>query len=88
MARRKVAGLNLETHGTHSPLAVSLGSRVSALRLIAGQTLTCLALRSGVTVSFLSKVETGQTAPSLGSCHKLARALGVTMAELFEGVEG
>lgn len=46
-------------------------------------TLEVLAERSGVTKSYLSKVERGQSVPSIAVCASLAKALEVPLDSLF-----
>ena len=66
----------------------SVGNRVGALRRLHGLSLEQLAGLSGLTKSYLSKVERGLSAPSIATILKLARALGVGSGQLLgEGVE-
>ncbi len=46
-------------------------------------TLEDLAEETGLTKSYLSKVERGQSTPSIAAALKIARALGVDVAQLF-----
>jgi quercetin dioxygenase-like cupin family protein len=46
-------------------------------------TLKELAVRAGVTESFLSQVEREVTSPSIATVRRIARALGLAIAELF-----
>lgn len=46
-------------------------------------TLDDLAEETGLTKSYLSKVERGQSNPSIAAALKIARALGVDVAQLF-----
>lgn len=50
-------------------------------------TLDDVALRSGLTKSWLSKVENFRITPSLPALGQIASALGVTVAELVEGLD-
>ena len=61
----------------------SLGARVAALRRLNGLSLEQLARLSGLTKSYLSKVERGLSAPSIATMLKLARALGVGSGQLL-----
>ena len=45
------------------------------------------AAETGFSASFISQLENGQVAPSLGSLHKIAEALGVTLGEFFAAAE-
>jgi transcriptional regulator with XRE-family HTH domain len=62
---------------------LQLGPRIRALRQARSVTLRELAERAGVTESFLSQVERERTSPSIASVQRIARALDLTIAELF-----
>lgn len=53
------------------------------LRVQSGMTLEQLAEDSGLTRSYLSKIERGLSTPSIGSALSIATALGVTVDRLF-----
>ncbi|WP_130901420.1 XRE family transcriptional regulator [Pseudomonas sp. Sample_23] len=57
--------------------------RLKLLRKKMGVTLEALANTSGLTKSYLSKVERGLSTPSISTALKLARALHVNVEELF-----
>jgi transcriptional regulator with XRE-family HTH domain len=57
--------------------------RLKRLRELKGVTLEQLAARSGLTKSYLSKVERGMSVPSIASALKIADALAVGVSELF-----
>ncbi len=57
--------------------------RLKPLRKDRGWTLEVLAERTGLTKSYLSKVERGLSVPSIAVAMKLARALGVPAEDLF-----
>ena len=59
--------------------------RLKLLRKKLGITLEQLADKSGMTKSYLSKVERGLNTPSIAAALKLARALNVNVEELFDG---
>jgi transcriptional regulator with XRE-family HTH domain len=63
-----------------------LGQRLRALRGRLGLTLDALAERSGVSKAMLSKIERGATNPTVNVASRVARGLGVSLAELA-GVE-
>jgi transcriptional regulator with XRE-family HTH domain len=69
---------------------VDVGERLRALRRFRRYTLQTVAARSGLSESFLSQVERGRSNASIGSLKRIADALGVSMADLFEpdGVPG
>ena len=57
--------------------------RLKLLRKKLGITLEVLAEKSGMTKSYLSKVERGLNTPSISAALKLARSLNVNVEELF-----
>lgn len=59
------------------------GQALRQLRNRRGMTLSDLSLVSGVSVSMISKVETGNGDPSLSTLRELARALNVPVSLLF-----
>ena len=63
---------------------VDVGERLRALRRFRRCTLRTIAERSGLSESFLSQVERGRSSASIGSLRRIAVALGVTVADLFE----
>ena len=63
--------------------ATTLGPRVKAMRLRQGLTLETLAQRTGLTRSFLSKVERSATTPSITTALKLASAFGIGVGQLL-----
>src|SRR6476646_792268 len=62
---------------------LDLGARIRTLRLARGATLRELAAQAGATESFLSQVERGVASPSIASVHRIARALDLSIAQLF-----
>ncbi len=62
---------------------LGLGSRIRALRQARHLTLRDVAERSGVTESFLSQVEGDVTSPSIATGQRIARALEMSIAQLF-----
>ncbi len=62
---------------------LQLGTRIRALRQARRLTLRDVADRTGVTESFLSQVERDVTSPSIATVHRIARALGLSIAQLF-----
>ena len=63
---------------------VDVGERLRALRRLRRATLRTVAERSGLSESFLSQVERGRSSASIESLRRMADALGVSMADLFE----
>ena len=62
---------------------LQLGGRIRALRQARRLTLRDVAERSGVTESFLSQVERDVTSPSIATVQRIARALDLSIAQLF-----
>ncbi|MCX8107371.1 MAG: XRE family transcriptional regulator [Verrucomicrobiae bacterium] len=65
-------------------LALHLGRRVRHLRLARGWSLETLARMSGVSRSMLSQIERERANPTLAVTLRIARAFGMTLAELLE----
>lgn len=63
--------------------AAKLGERLRTLRAQHGWTLEDFAKRSGLSKSYLSRVEDGERQPSLAALLSLSQALGVPLASLF-----
>ena len=63
---------------------VDVGERLRALHRSRRATLRTVAERSGLSESFLSQVERGRSSASIESLRRVADALGVSMADLFE----
>jgi transcriptional regulator with XRE-family HTH domain len=60
-------------------VAVSIGSKIRALRQRLKRTLDEVATTAGISKPFLSQVERGHATPSITSLVGIARALGVTV---------
>jgi len=63
---------------------VDVGERLRGLRRSRRATLRTVAERSGLSESFLSQVERGRSSASIESLRRVADALGVSIADLFE----
>jgi transcriptional regulator with XRE-family HTH domain len=63
-----------------------LGSKVKQLRESHGWTQETLAAKAGLDRSYIAGIEAGLRNPSTKALAKLARALGVSMSTLFDGV--
>jgi transcriptional regulator with XRE-family HTH domain len=61
----------------------AIGRRIRALRSDRRLTLNTVAERTGLSVSLLSMVERGVTAPSIGTLVAIAGCFGVHMSDLF-----
>ncbi len=66
---------------------VELAQRIKNLRLDQRLTLEEVASRAGQTRSWLSKVENFRVTPSLPALAEIARALGVPLSKLVEGLD-
>jgi len=63
----------------------SLGERIKALRLERDLQQRQLAEKAELTPSMVSQIESGRLTPSLNTLGKIAAALGVPIATLFDG---
>src|SRR5205823_13864607 len=63
----------------------TLGERIKALRLERELQQRQLAEKAGMTPNMISQIESGRLTPSLHTLGKIAGALGVTIAALFDG---
>jgi len=64
-----------------------IGEHVRRLRTERRTSVRAFAAETGFSASFISQLENGQVTPSLGSLHKIAEALGVTLGEFFAFAE-
>lgn len=63
---------------------VEVGEQLRAIRNLRRITLRSLSARTGLSLSFLSQVERGRSNASLASLQRIARGLGVSIADLFD----
>ena len=63
------------------------GARVRELRTVLGLSQEALAFAAGISTPYVSDVENGKRSPGLDVLVALAQALGVSLSELFEGVD-
>lgn len=72
-----------------SELGKRIGQRIKDLRTLRPErhTQEGLAERAHISVSFLSMIERGERVAHMETCENVAQALGVTLCELFNGVE-
>jgi transcriptional regulator with XRE-family HTH domain len=68
-------------------VAIALGTRVTQEREQLGLTKEALGVRSGLASRYIWRVEAGLQNLQLLNITKIAGALGITLAELFAGVE-
>lgn len=66
---------------------VELAQRIRQLRLDRRMTLEQVASKTGLTRSWLSKVENFRVTPSLSALGEIAAALGVPVSQLVEGLD-
>ena len=65
----------------------AIGMRIRALRKENRLSQEKFALMVSVERSYLARVEMGQKNPSIDVLEKIAHGLGMTLSELFEGVD-
>jgi transcriptional regulator with XRE-family HTH domain len=70
--------------GTSTEGHVDVGERLRAIRKLRRVTLRTVAERADLSESFLSQVERGRANASVASLKRIAAALGVNVADLFE----
>ncbi len=66
------------------PFALYRGASIREKRRSNSITLMDLAKKTGLSISFLSQIETGATNPSINSLRKIALALGTPLSVFFE----
>lgn len=66
---------------------VELGQKIRALRIERRMTLDDVVSKSGLTRSWLSKVENFRVTPSLPALGEIAKALGVRISQLLEDLD-
>ena len=85
-APKPEAGTDL-VHGAQpsssQTLEASIGNQIRTLRKMKNLTVAELAAQSGLSISMLSKIETGSTSPSLATLQAIATALNVPFTTLF-----
>jgi transcriptional regulator with XRE-family HTH domain len=67
---------------------MTLGERIRSLRVERALQQRQLADKAGLTPSMVSQIESGRLTPSLHTLAKVAGALGVPIAALFDGAPG
>ena len=70
--------------GTSQTLEASLGNRLRSIRHRRRATLRAVADRAGISESFLSQLERGRAGASIATLQRIAGALGISVADLFE----
>jgi transcriptional regulator with XRE-family HTH domain len=83
--------LNQDPHAVREPrennLELAIGHEVRAYRKQLGLTIADLAAATEMSVGMLSKIETGNISPSLGTLQSLSKTLGVPITALFRRFE-
>lgn len=74
--------------GGSDEFGASIGERLRHTRRLRNLRLRDVAQEAGCSESLLSKIECGKAAPSLQTLHRLAEALGTTVAALFNAGPG
>jgi HTH-type transcriptional regulator/antitoxin HipB len=67
-------------------LAVGLGKRIRERRVKVGLTQLDVQQKSGLTQSYLSRLESGQIETCLRTLRIVSETLGITLSELFQGL--
>jgi transcriptional regulator with XRE-family HTH domain len=65
----------------------ALGERISGLRRTLRLTQEEFADRTGISVSYLSMIERAQRTPHIATLARVAKELGVSVSQLFDGLE-
>ncbi len=65
----------------------ALGERISALRRTLKLTQEEFAERTAISVSYLSMIERAQRTPHIATLARVAKELGVSVSQLFDGLE-
>jgi len=68
-------------------LEVAIGREVRAFRHQSGMTIADLSTRTGLSIGMLSKIENGNTSPSLSTLQTLAHAMSVPLTAFFRRFE-
>jgi transcriptional regulator with XRE-family HTH domain len=61
-----------------------IGAVISRMRKERSITLQTLAMRSGLTKGYLSKIENGYKSPPVSTLSRIAQALGATLSDFFD----
>lgn len=84
--------LNQDPHqvsgeGREKVLEVAVGREIRNLRHLREMTVSTLAIETGLSVGMVSKIENGNTSPSLATLQSIAHALSVPLTSFFRGYE-
>ncbi len=70
----------------HHPIVARFGQRLKEVRTARGMTQAQLADQAEVTLSYITRLESGSSAPGIDLVARLATALGTTVADLLPPV--
>lgn len=70
-----------------TPLEMLVGAQIRTLRTALGMTLADLSGAASISTGMLSKIENGQTSPSLGTLQAIASALNMPLGSFFTSVD-
>ncbi|HKJ51869.1 MAG TPA: helix-turn-helix domain-containing protein [Gammaproteobacteria bacterium] len=87
MAEQSGAAENDGDQHSIEALEIAIGKQVRASRKRLHLTVAALAKQSRLSTGMLSKIENGQTSPSLSTLTSLAKALQVPVTSFFRGYE-
>lgn len=82
-----LAGSAIDSPLTTAELCRVVGSRVRELRQALNMTMSAFATDAGISLGMLSKIEHGQSAPSLSTLARLAGTAKVPVTALFRGLD-
>ncbi|CAN0603542.1 unnamed protein product, partial [Ectocarpus sp. 12 AP-2014] len=89
--RKRTTKLHQDPHSVREErekvLEVAIGREVSAFRKQQGITVAEMAKLTNLSIGMLSKIENGNTSPSLTTLQTLANALSVPLTSFFRGYE-
>ncbi|TXD72822.1 helix-turn-helix domain-containing protein [Aequorivita antarctica] len=66
---------------------MKIGDNIKRIREVKGLSQKEVITAIGMGAAQYSRIENGKTDPSISTVEKIAKALGISMAELFTGVE-
>ena len=67
-------------------IADKFGKKLRELRVRKNMTQEDIAYKADITVYYVSKIERGYANPSLETLYKIAKALGMRLSDLLEGI--
>src|SRR5262245_4065839 len=73
--------------GAPATVTETLGARIRGERVRTGLSVRGLAAQVGVSPSLISQIERGRATPSVATLWSVADALGVSIAQLFDGAD-